>query len=90
MLFRSDKTCSYCGSLHPEEVLLRIQEGNELIPTDKNYKAYIYLPSGQKKAYFQHFEERHKNQFIKLLNAGIVKIAFPDHFYVLPFFVQKG
>jgi hypothetical protein len=39
--WRDDKTCSYCGSLNPEVFMRLAAAGNKIIPTDKNYKAYI-------------------------------------------------
>jgi hypothetical protein len=41
--WREDGTCSYCGSISPEEFLKAAKEGCELGPTDKNYKVYIKL-----------------------------------------------
>lgn len=83
----SDKTCSFCGGLHPDEALRLLREGAEITPTDKNYKFYI---NGTRKGYFQHFEEAHKREFIQMLNEGRMNIAYPGHFYVLPFFVTRG
>ena len=37
------RTCSFCGSLHPEDFFKAIKEGCELGPTDKNYKVYVDL-----------------------------------------------
>lgn len=37
-----DRTCSYCGSLHPDDFMAKAASGEiELGPTDKNYKVYI-------------------------------------------------
>ena len=37
-----DDCCTYCGSLHPELLMERIEAGTvELGPTDKNYKVYV-------------------------------------------------
>ena len=85
-IWRGDKTCSYCGSLHPEEALRLIEEGIEVDPTTKNYKLYI----GRKKFYFQHFSEEQMIKFVDLYNKK--KIKFPDifpGFEVLPFFMKK-
>lgn len=38
-------SCSYCGSLSPDEFFAAVEAGAEVTPTDKNYKAYIDLPS---------------------------------------------
>lgn len=35
-------TCSYCGSLHPDELMRRLEAGDvEIDATDKNYKIYV-------------------------------------------------
>lgn len=39
--WREDGTCSYCGSISPEQVFASIEEGFHLTPTDKNYKVYV-------------------------------------------------
>lgn len=40
--WREDGTCSYCGSLSPEQFFAAIEAGAELGPTDKNYKVYVH------------------------------------------------
>lgn len=46
--FTSDDCCSYCGSLNPETVMKRIEAGDvQIIPTDKNYKAYVRNQGGE-------------------------------------------
>ena len=37
-----DNTCSYCGSMNPEQFLKECEKGTELTPTDKNYKVYVH------------------------------------------------
>lgn len=83
----SDKTCSYCGSLSPVEFMRMVESGIEVGPTDKNYKVYV---GSHQKFYFQHLDEVQQNQFIALLNAKAVKIGYPGHFYVAPFFIHFG
>jgi hypothetical protein len=39
------RCCSYCGSMHPEDVFLAIAEKVEFGPTDKSYKVYVDLPN---------------------------------------------
>lgn len=41
------------------------------------------------KFYFQHLSEDQKRQFIQLMNEKKLNLAFPGHFYRLPFFVQR-
>lgn len=117
----ADDTCSYCGSLNPDELLARIEAGTvELIPTDKNYKVYVENDGGEMfkqhyrncydvgvkdcpgpaecehwvvketsrtKFYFQHFNQDQKRRFVELYNEKRMKLGYPGHFYVKPFFV---
>jgi len=83
--WREDGTCSYCGSLHPDLVLEKMANREEVTPTDKSYKMYL----SNQKVYFQHFRPNHVKEFIELVNGGFANIAFPGHFYVLPFFVRR-
>lgn len=77
--------CSFCGSLSPELFLERVEKGEKVVPTDKNYKAYL----GNDKFYFPHFSKDQRIKFIELLNAKKVQFDAPGHFYVLPFFIVK-
>lgn len=61
--------------------------GVELVPTDKNYKVY---GARHGKFYFQHLSVEQRKAFVELLNAKTLKLAFPGHFYVLPFFMTRG
>lgn len=41
-LWQASETCSYCGSLHPEIFMERLDAGTvRLLPTDKDYKVYV-------------------------------------------------
>jgi hypothetical protein len=42
--WREDKTCSFCGSMAPTEFFRVVEAGGEIVPTDKNYKAYVRGP----------------------------------------------
>jgi hypothetical protein len=79
--------CSFCGSLPPDDFMEAVKAGCEVGPTDKNYKAYITLPGGEAKFYFQHLPEAQRHEFINLLNEHRVAFGYPGRFYVLPFFV---
>lgn len=37
-------TCSFCGSLHPDRFMDLIRQHWVVVPTDKNYKAYLGRP----------------------------------------------
>ena len=86
------RSCSYCGSLHPDDFLAAIREGAEIGPTDKSYKAYVEWPNSPSrgKFYYQHLGEEQRREFIGLLNEGEMKVGYPGHFYVLPFFIRRG
>lgn len=50
------RTCSFCGSVHPEDALRLLDEGWELDATGKTYKVYL-MPPG----FRQSMETRLKN-----------------------------
>lgn len=86
--------CSYCGSLHPETALELMANRARVTPTDKDYKAYIEVPSAALsgcwtgKLYFQHLTVPQQERLIALNNERRIMFAFPGHFYVLPFFCR--
>lgn len=43
--WREDKTCTWCGSLHPDAFMQAAESGVEIQPTDKDYKSYLDLPN---------------------------------------------
>lgn len=77
--------CSYCGSLRPEDFMSRVEAGEALCPTDKNYKAYI--EPNDDKFYYQHLSDDQKKRLIELANAKKIKFSAPGYWYVRPFFV---
>lgn len=42
--WRKDRTCSYCGSMHPDDLMQAIRDGKVIGPTDKSYKFYVSEP----------------------------------------------
>lgn len=93
--WHQDSICSYCGSLHPDVLISRLEAGDvELGPTDKSYKVYVKNAGGEQlpamKFYFDHFSAEQQNRFLELLNACSLKVGFPGHFYVLPFFLKPA
>ena len=88
--WREDNTCSYCGSLNPDEFIRLLECGEiELGPTDKSYKVYLHGADGKRsrgKFYFQHLSQAQKDRFIEIYNEGKMKIGFPGHFYTTPYF----
>jgi hypothetical protein len=42
-----DNRCGYCGSLHQDDFMARLEAGDvTIVPTDKSYKAYIRNDGG--------------------------------------------
>lgn len=39
------RACSYCGSMHPDDLFAVIEGGGHIAGTDKNYKIYVDAPS---------------------------------------------
>jgi len=80
--------CSHCGSMHPDDFFKAIDDGAEIVPTDKNYKAYVRSQNWvQKKFYFQHMSYADREKLVEYINNDKIKFAVPGHFYVPPFFV---
>ncbi len=45
--YGEDNRCSYCGSLHPDVFMERVEKGELCLgATDKDYKVYVYVDSG--------------------------------------------
>lgn len=85
----ADNTCSYCGSLYPDTFLRLVESGCVVVPTDKNYEAYIRMDvGGQHKFYFDHLSTEQKVEFVELLNQKKVKFDYPGYFYRTPFFIR--
>lgn len=80
-----DGRCSYCGSLSGDEIMRRIEAGEEVGPTDKSYKIYL----GNNKGYFQHLSEAQMKRFVELLNEKKINIGVPGYFYTRPFFITR-
>lgn len=80
--------CSYCGSMRPEEFLDAVKRQVELVPTDKNYKAYL---TGENRSefefFFAHFDVNQARELAALDAAKQINFAFPGRFYVKPFFM---
>ena len=86
-------SCSFCGSLNPDRFRELVREGWIVGPTDKSYKAYLESPAeGQASAkfYFQHLSQEQQDQFIDLHNSRQMKVGYPGHFYVPPFFTARS
>lgn len=83
-------TCSYCGSMHPDEFMRAVEAGATLTPTDKDYKAYLEdSVRGMQKFYFQHLSDDQWAKLIELVNARAIKFARPGYFYVMPYRMKR-
>lgn len=104
--------CSYCGSLHPDVFIARLQAGDVILePTDKSYKVYVVNSGGEPftqsyrepasrtlverpvertKFYFQHLSLEQRDEFIRLYNARKIMMAYPGHFYTVPYFCRPA
>lgn len=91
--------CSFCGSLHPDDFMERVEQGWLVGPTDKNYKAYLGPNEGssqETKFYYQHFSEAQQDRFIELYNNKVrgqepaMAIGYPGNFYRFPFFMRRA
>ena len=92
--WRRDGTCSYCGSINTDQLFKAIEDGVEIGPTDKDYKIYLNgndapIVSGACKFYFQHLIGAEMEKFVELYNDKTMKIGYPGHFYVKPFFMKR-
>lgn len=47
-------------------------------------------PTRYAKFYFQHLSGEQRTRFIQLYNEKRMRLAFPGHFYVLPFFCRRA
>lgn len=82
--WRSDRTCSYDGSLHPDVFMEYVRAGKKVGSTDKGYKFYLddYEGSvrGAKKFYTHHLSEEQGHEFYRLWLAGEVNFgAYPPY-----------
>lgn len=87
------RTCSFCGSMHPDDAMELIEAGAEVTPTDSEFEAYVEVPLQHRgnpilgKLMFKHFSLGHQDRLIAAMNADEVNFAHPGHFEVPPFFM---
>jgi len=62
----------------------RVKKGDELIPTDKDYKAYI---GAHQKFYYMHLSKEQMIELVKLTNEKRIKFGYPGYFYRRPYFM---
>ncbi len=90
-----DKTCGYCGSMRPEDVIALIESGSaEIGTTDKNYKIYVRRINSDdtetRKFYFQHFSVAQCVRFIELYNERKIQFSGGFGFSVFPYFMRAA
>lgn len=84
--WRDDKTCSYDGSIHPDEFMEYVRSGGEVGPTDKSYKFYVDgysgVTRGAKKFYTHHLSEEQGREFDQLWRDNLINWGYPGRPYV--------
>lgn len=88
-LVGQSRSCSFCGSLPPDDFMDLVRAGEMLGPTDKTYKVYVGEPN-HSKFYFQHLSEDQRREFFELYRTDRLAVGYPGHFYVLPFFITHA
>lgn len=74
------RSCSFCGSMHPEDFLKAVKDHEEIGPTDKSYKFYVDNHRG--KFYTQHLSPEQGDQLRELIDGRKVNWGFPGRPYV--------
>ena len=82
-----DRTCSYCGSLHPDDFMQAVRDGKQLTSTSKNYKVNL---DNNKKFYFGHLSKDQMQEFTQLYKDNLIKFSGESSFYCLPFFMVQS
>lgn len=82
------RTCSYDGSLHPEDFLAYVKAGSQIEPTDKSYKIYVRAADdkvkGAGKFYTHHFSLNLAwgDEFAALYESKAITWGYPGYNYV--------
>lgn len=76
--------CSFCGWLHPDDFIALVQNGAEVIPTDKSYKAYLHYEGRQIKFYYKHLSIEQVKILLEMHNKGRMNMGYPGFFYTTP------
>lgn len=51
---------------------------------------WVTRPTDTAKFYFQHLDDAQRHEFIQLYNDRKMKVGYPGHFYVLPYFCRSA
>lgn len=91
MLGYGRRTCTYCGSLAPDEFVADLRAGHLIVATTKNYKAYIVDPATRRrcKFYFEHLTAEQRTEIVDMLNAGALCFEGGFAWNPLPFFIDR-
>jgi hypothetical protein len=78
------RTCSYDGSLHPEDFMDFVRAGSLIGTTDKGYKFYVRAADasvrGAGKFYTHHLSHEQSQEFYRLWLRGAVNFgAYPPY-----------
>ena len=92
--YRSDKqgymVCSYCGSVHPDQFMVWLEDHMPPAPTKKDYKVYVDHPKfGYVKFYFAHLSHAQREDFLTLWRSQHFKLTGSGKFHVMPFFIRE-
>lgn len=74
------RSCSYCGSAHPDDFMEAVRNHTKIGPTDKSYKLYIGDYDG--KFYTQHLDPDQGAEFIDLWAQQRINWGYPGGPYV--------
>jgi hypothetical protein len=72
--WRANRTCSYDGSMHPDDFMDYVRAGKEVGSTDKAYKFYASA-DGFGKFYTPHLSEEQAWEFHELWTAGSINFG---------------
>jgi len=59
------RLCSFCGGVHPDDVIEATRQGAWIEKTTKNYKVYLHKDEWkgrQRKVYLQHFSDEQRER----------------------------
>lgn len=93
----SHRSCSYCGSMHPDDLFAAIEAKGTVTGTDKNYKIYCDVPATETapaashvKFYFQHLDAAGQDRFIELYNSKAMVLEPRFGLYRAPYFAAPA
>jgi hypothetical protein len=76
---KQKRSCSYCGSMHPDDFMDAVRTSLKIGPTDKPYKLYVDGYNG--KFYLQHLSDEQQKEFYQLVLDKKVAWGYPGYPY---------